>query len=162
MTTDTSGTAPTDATASVDLAAAFAVFTEVGIISQLSATLLEARLPKGMVAAQFGVLNHLSSRPDGATPLQLARAFQVPKTSMTHSLAVLEREGLVVMVPNPDDGRSKIVRITPAGTRFRSGVIAALAPDTMTALAGVSPDMLDRLLPMLRQLRMKLDAARDT
>lgn len=61
---------------------AFAVFTETGIIAQLISTLLESRLPKGMVAAQFGVLNHLTSRPDGQTPLQLARAFQVPKGSV--------------------------------------------------------------------------------
>lgn len=145
----------------VDLAKAFAVFTETGIIAQLTATLLEARLPKGMVAAQFGVLNHLSSRPVGETPLQLARAFQVPKTSMTHSLAVLERTALIEMVPNPADGRSKIVRITPAGAAFRDRIINVLAPDIATALAETDPQMLEKILPLLRHLRVALDAARD-
>lgn len=140
---------------------AFAVFVEIGIIGQLSTALLEARLPKGMVAAQFAVLNHLSSRPEGETPLQLARAFQVPKTSMSHSLAVLDERGLVVMAPNPADARSKIVRITPEGLAFRTGVIDALGPDIAQALAALHPGTLDRVLPLLRHLRQVMDRARD-
>ena len=147
--------------APVDLAQAFAVFTEINILAQLSATLLEARLPRGMVTAQFGVLNHLAKRPDGRTPLQIARAFQVPKTSMTHSLAVLEREGLVEMLRNPADGRSKIVRITPDGMALRARMITALAPDIDRALAGAAPQTLEHLLPLLRELRRVMDAARD-
>ena len=161
MTDDKSGKARANGTDAVDLAKAFAVFAETGIIAQLTATLLEARLPKGMVAAQFGVLNHLSSRTSGETPVQLARAFQVPKTSMGHSLAVLERMALIAMLPNPDDGRSKIVRITPAGAAFRGRVIAALAPDVTAALAGTDPEMLNQILPMLRHIRTALDTARD-
>jgi len=145
-----------------EIAGAFAVFVEAGIITQLATALLEARLPKGMVAAQFSVLNHLASRIEGETPLQITRAFQVPKASMTHSLASLEREGLVETMPNPRDGRSKIVRITARGATFRREVIAALQPDIAAAIAGLAPGTLERLLPDLRHLRATLDAARDT
>jgi DNA-binding MarR family transcriptional regulator len=140
---------------------AFAVFTEVAIIGQLASAILQARLPTGMVVPQFAVLNHLAKRPEGSTPLQLARAFQVPKTSMSHSLAVLEARGYVETAPNPDDARSKIVRITPSGLSFRAGVVAALEPDVEEALAGLEPDLLERLLPLLRDLRVVLDRARD-
>ncbi len=161
MTTENPGAAPAKASGDVDLLTAFAVFTEASIVAQLTSTLLESRLPKGMVTAQFGVLNHLSSRPAGGTPLQLASAFQVPKTSMTHSLAALERKRLVEALPNPDDGRSKIVRITPAGARFRGEVIEALAPVVAHTLSALDPGTLDRLLPLLRHLRIVLDAARN-
>lgn len=161
MTNDDKHLSLTDAGASSLLATAFAVFTEAGIVAQLTSTLLEQRLPNGMVTAQFGVLNHLSSRPSGETPLQLARAFQVPKTSMTHSLAVLERDALVETVPNPDDGRSKIVRITPAGLCFRAGVIRELAPEVVRTLGALDPGSLDRLLPLLRHLRTVMDEARN-
>jgi DNA-binding MarR family transcriptional regulator len=87
----------------------FRLFNEIGIIGQLSRSLLEARLPPGFVAAQFSVLNHLVRLGDGKTPLALAQAFQVPKNSMTHSLTVLEREGLIEFRKNPQDGRSKLV-----------------------------------------------------
>ena len=69
----------------------FAFFNEVGIINQLTTTLLEEALPKGMIAPHFQVLNHLVRLGDGRTPLQMARAFQVPKTSMTHTLSGLEK-----------------------------------------------------------------------
>ena len=116
----------------------FAFFTEVGIIAQLSRALFGARLPPGFTLPQFSVLNHLVRIRDGRTPLNLARTFQVPKTSMTHSLAVLERHGLVEMRPNARDGRSKCVFITEAGRAFRQAAVAALVPD-MAAIAAAFP-----------------------
>ncbi len=68
----------------------FALFNEIGIINQLAAALFESRLPPGVLVSHFSVLNHLIRVRDGATPLQLANAFQVPKTTMTHTLAGLE------------------------------------------------------------------------
>lgn len=154
--------APDTSAPDARLRLAFGVLTEAGIIAQLATALLETRLPKGMVAAQFSVLNHLASRPDGQTPLRIARAFQVPKTSMTHSLGVLQRAGLVETAPNPEDGRSKLVRITQAGRAFRADVLAALAPDMARSLSALEAGTLEALLPRLIHLREVLDAARDT
>ena len=145
-----------------DMSDYFRLFNEIGIIGQLSRTLLEARLPPGFVAAQFSVLNHLVRLGDGRTPLAIAQAFQVPKNSMTHSLAVLEREGLIEMRPNPQDGRSKLVFITEAGRQFRQATIDALAPDLARIATAFPPDRLTRLLPDLEALRKFLDADRDS
>lgn len=140
----------------------FRLFNEIGIIGQLSRTLLEARLPPGFVMAQFTVLNHLVRMGDGRTPLAIAQAFQVPENSMTHSLAVLEREGLIALRPNPQDGRSKLVYLTDAGRVFRDDVIAAFAPDVARIAAAFPPELVARLLPDLERLRKVLDADRDT
>ena len=150
-----------EAEAEAQLRRAFGVLTEVGIVAQLATTLLEAHLPKGMVAAQFAVLNHLAARTAGQTPLRIARAFQVPKTSLTHSLAMLQSRGLIETAPNPEDGRSKLVRLTEAGAAFRAQVIAALAPDMARSLSGLEAGTLEALLPRLIHLREVLDAARD-
>ncbi|MDH4413215.1 MAG: MarR family transcriptional regulator [Rhizobium sp.] len=139
----------------------FRLFNEIGIIGQLSRSLLEARLPPGFVAAQFYVLNHLVRVGDGRTPLAIARAFQVPKTSMTHSLAVLEQAGLIEIRKNPGDGRSKLVHITDAGRQFRQDAIDALAPDLKRIAAAIPPDHVARLLPDLEVLRKFLDTDRD-
>lgn len=139
----------------------FRLFNEIGIIGQLSRSLLEARLPPGFVAAQFFVLNHLVRVGDGRTPLAIASAFQVPKTSMTHSLAVLEQAGLIEIRKNPRDGRSKLVHITDAGRKFRQDAIDALAPDLKRIAAAVPPDHVARLLPDLEVLRKFLDTDRD-
>lgn len=139
----------------------FALFTEIGILEQLSRALLEARLPRGMVAGQFAVLNHLIRVKDGRTPLELARAFQLPKTTMTHSLAVLERHGLIRLDPNPEDGRSKRAWITPEGRAFREATIAALAPDIAAIAAEYPSDRAAALLAPLAELRRVMDTARD-
>ena len=139
----------------------FRLFNEIGIIGQLSRALLESRLPPGFVAAQFSVLNHLARVGDGSTPLAIAQAFQVPKNSMTHSLNVLEREGLIEVRRNPQDGRSKLVYITEKGRMFRDEVIGALAPDIARIAAAFPPDFVARLLPDLETLRKFLDTDRD-
>jgi DNA-binding MarR family transcriptional regulator len=140
----------------------YGLFLEVGILAQLSRAMFEARLPPGFMLPQFSVLNHLVRVKDGRTPLELARAFQVPKTSMTHSLAVLERHWLVEMRPNARDGRSKCVFLTEAGREFRLRALAAIAPD-MGALAEHFPaDRLAGIIPVLTELRQVMDALRDT
>jgi len=138
----------------------FRLFNEIGIIEQLSRNMFEARLPPGFVVAQFSVLNHLVRVGDGRTPVAMARAFQVPKTSMTHSLAVLENAGLIEFRKNQQDGRSKLVHITDAGRKFRQDAIDSLAPDLLRIAAAVPPDHVARLLPDLEVLRKFLDTDR--
>lgn len=139
----------------------FAFFTEVGILAQLSRALFEARLPPGFTLPQFSVLNHLIRVKDGQTPLALARAFQVPKTSMTHSLAVLERHGLVETRPNARDGRSKCVFITEAGRAFRQTAIESLMPDMAAIVAAYPIGTVAETIPALAELRKVMDRMRD-
>lgn len=150
---------PDDPPAPEDIYSAF--FLEVGILSQLSRAMFDLRLPPGIAVAQFSVLNHLVRVRDGGTPLQLARAFQVPKTSMTHSLAVLERHGLIRLAPNPADGRSKCAFITAEGRAFRLAALAALAPDLQALAARFPASRLAGVLPTLTELRRIMDAMRD-
>ncbi|SHG92753.1 MarR family winged helix-turn-helix transcriptional regulator [Marivita hallyeonensis] len=138
----------------------FRLFNEIGIISQLSRAMFEARLPDGLVLPHFTVINHLIRVKDGQTPLQVARAFQVPKTSMTHTLAGLEKRGLVEMRANPEDARSKQVWLTDAGRRFRDDAIAGMAPDVAGIADTLPMDVVREITDHLEALRIRLDAAR--
>ena len=71
---------------SVPLELSFGLFNEIAKIDQLSRAAMNAKLPDGFLTSHFGVLNHLMNVHDGRTPLKLARAFQVPKTTMTHTI----------------------------------------------------------------------------
>ena len=139
----------------------FTLFNEIGIIAQLSRALFEARLPDGFLISHFSVLNHLIRVGDGPTPLRLANAFQVPKTTMTHTLSGLEKHGLIDMRPNPDDGRSKCVWLTEAGRDFRNEAIAALGPDMAQFAERYPPEFIEDVTPKLAEIRKFLDAARD-
>lgn len=139
----------------------FEVFNEIGIIEQLSRALLEARLPDGLIAPHFAVVSHLVRR-DGATPINMARAFQVPKTSMTHTLKGLEKGGYVALKPNPEDGRSKQVWLTQKGRALRDQTIGAMAPEFSKLVGEFDALRLAEIKPVLTDLRIYLDAARDT
>jgi DNA-binding MarR family transcriptional regulator len=139
----------------------FQLFNEIAIIAQLSGALMEARLPAGFLVSHYGVLSHLDRVRDGRTPLDLARAFQVPKTTMTHTLAGLERAGLVRMAPNPDDGRSKCVWLTEAGRAFRVEAVTALLPDMAELEAAFPLEKLGDAPEALAALRAVMDAMRD-
>ena len=145
-----------------DFGPIFAFFNEIGIIEQLSRTQLEAHLPEGLIAPHFGVLNHLVRLGDGRTPLQIAKAFQVPKTSMSHTLAVLQKRGLIDMATNPEDARSKVISITQAGRDVREAAIVSLIPDFQRVLGQFDPENFKAALPFLIKLRETMDKARDT
>jgi DNA-binding MarR family transcriptional regulator len=139
----------------------FRLFNEIGIIQQISTAFLEARLPDGLIAPHFNVLNHLIRVSDGRTPLEMARAFQVPKTTLTHTLAGLEERGLIEMRPNPDDGRSKRVWLTDKGRATRNQAIAGL-DDLFEMIAAEFPsETVEEMLPELERLRIFIDALRE-
>ncbi len=143
------------------LGIAFSFFNEVGIVNQLSSALLQKRLGNGFTVAQFSVLNHLIRVKDGQTPMALASAFQVPKTSMTHSLTKLEQNKLIELRSNPKDGRSKCVWITEAGKNYRETTIASLSGDIARLSDKLDFDAIQQALPVLQQVRQILDEDRN-
>lgn len=147
---------PTPSHALVDLRA----ITEITIISHLAQSLLERALPDGMSQAQFGVLNHFARRGGEETPAQLASAFQVTKGAMTNTLQRLEAQGLIVIRPDPGDGRRKFISITPAGTNAQDAAFQALRPQLDAIRAEIPQAEFAAALPFLTRLRAWLDENR--
>jgi DNA-binding MarR family transcriptional regulator len=139
---------------------AFRVFNEIGIISQLAGTMFERVMPDGMTLAQFSVLNHFVRLGGGKSPIELARAFQVTKGTMTSTLQKLEARGYVVIAPDPVDGRGKRVSITAKGTKARNAAITALSPLIARLGAHETATSFPSLLPLLMALREFLDKER--
>jgi DNA-binding MarR family transcriptional regulator len=139
---------------------AFRVLNEVGIIGQLATTMFEQVMPQGMTLAQFSILNHFVRLGGERSPLELARAFQVTKGTMTSTLQRLEARGSIAIRPDPLDGRGKIVSITAAGRKARHAAIAALGPRMADLERGIARETLEMLLPALTELRQVLDQAR--
>jgi DNA-binding MarR family transcriptional regulator len=139
----------------------FAVFNEIGIIDQLAQARLAKVLPDGLLVPHFTLLNHLVRVGDGRSPVDIARAFQITKGAVTNTLQRLESRGLIRLAPDPDDGRAKRVFLTPAGRAARERCIAAVA-DLFADIHGPLGDgPFAAALPFLRDLRQRLDKARD-
>ena len=138
-----------------DLAAA--LFAELFMADQLARARISRVLPKGMELSHFGVLNLLARAPDERTPAQLARAFHVTRGAMSNTLARLEWAGHVHIRPDWDDARRKFVSISPAGRAARDVALAAITPVVAEAAAALGTDRVRAVLPVLRELRTRLD-----
>lgn len=141
---------------------AFVFINEVAIIEHLTRTAAERALPAGLSLAGFVVLNHMiRMRHERRAPAQIANAVQVTKGAMTGTLKRLETEGWISVTPDPDDGRGKVVRLTPEGRAIRVTALKVLAPEFAPVQRAVSDDEMRLAIPILQKVRAALDAARD-
>ena len=142
------------------LGTAFEFFNEIGIIAQLSSNQMQRAMPHGLTQSQFSVLNWFIRVDSQATPGRLAKAFQVTRGAMTNTLGKLESKGFIEVTPDPASGRSKIVRLTPAGRRARDRAIAASNGPLKEFLETFPRATLNEALPLLKSIRAYLDDAR--
>jgi len=144
-----------------DTSALFGVMTEIGIISQLTNAALERALPDGLRLAHFVVLHHLSRLGGTWSPNRLARAMQVTKGAMTNTIGKLENRGFIKVSPDPEDGRGKLVTLTPAGQAMRDQALSLSGPVFSSLLEEFERKDFDQALPFLSRLRANLDKARN-
>jgi DNA-binding MarR family transcriptional regulator len=162
MTPDESdGSSPRMKPSRSELATAFEFFNEIGIIGQLSSNRMQRALPHDLNQSQFSVLNWFIRVDDRATPGRLASAFQVTGGAMTNTLGKLSAKGFIRVEPDPSSGRSKIVTLTAAGRQAREDALAAISKDLAEFLGTFTEARLKKVLPLLRETRAYLDAARD-
>jgi len=86
-------------------------------VMRLSRRLRNRGGDSSLTLSQISALATLD-RSGALTPGALAELEMVQPPSMTRLLAVLEERGLVVSAPHPDDGRQKLVRVTPMAHRM--------------------------------------------
>ena len=135
---------------------AVALFSELLIADQLARSRIAKVLPRGMELSQFSVLNHLV-RSGERSPGQLARAFHVTRGAMTNTLGKLEWAGYVHVRPDWDDARRKMVTISPAGQKARDAALEAITPMVADLIGEMGEDRVRAALPILRELRGKLE-----
>ena len=96
------------------------------------------------------------------TPTALAKRLEMPLTTVLFRLRRLERRGHAERIPNPEDRRSFLIRLTPAGQRllrkarpkfraYAEAVEARLGADSVAAAR-------ERLAELRESIRTELDA----
>ena len=108
----------------------------------------------GLTFARYEALVLLSFSRAGTLPMRLiGERLMVHPTSVTNTINRLERAGLVVRRPNPDDRRGTLAEITDAGRR-----VVGEATDTLMAaefgLAGYDQEQRDAVFRLLEELRV--------
>lgn len=139
-------------------ALAISLFSEILTADQLLRNRLSRVLPKGMEISHFSVLNHLVYVGKEKSPAQLATTFHVTRGAMTNTLAKLEWAGYIHVRPDWDDARRKMIAISPAGKRARDQAIATISPLINAVVADLGLARVKGALPVLRDLRIKLES----
>jgi DNA-binding MarR family transcriptional regulator len=135
---------------------AVSLFSEILAVDQLARANVARVLPKGMELSHFSVLNHLAHSAVERSPAQLAKTFHLTRGAMTNTLHKLEWAGWVHVRPDWDDARRKMVSISPSGQSARDAALAAIAPVIADVVLKVGEDKVKAVLPVLREMRLKL------
>jgi DNA-binding MarR family transcriptional regulator len=70
--------------------------------------------PAGLRSTQHSLMSQIERTGD-LTVSELAEALVMDCSALTHTLKLMERDGLVARTRNPHDGRSRLVTLTKAG-----------------------------------------------
>jgi DNA-binding MarR family transcriptional regulator len=106
----------------------------------------------GLTPAQFAVLNMLWEK-DATSFKDLASAIWCTPATMTGIVDTLEKKGLVTRQANPDDRRSLLVCLTPAGRALQHQVpsMCACFQNCCEGLNAKETQQLSELLSKLDQ-----------
>jgi DNA-binding MarR family transcriptional regulator len=137
-------------------ALAISLFSELLTVEQMARSRLTKALPSGMELSHFSVLNQLARSKGERTPAQLAKSFHVTRGAMTNTLRKLEQAGHIIVRPDWDDARKKLVSISPSGRAARDAALAYVAPVIDQVVGEMGQERVKQALPILREIRGKL------
>jgi DNA-binding MarR family transcriptional regulator len=83
---------------------------------QIEAHLNRRLQQSGLSGADYAVLAVLSAADEDRMPAHaLCKALSWEKSRLSHQVRRMQKDGLISREPNPDDARSTMVRLMPAG-----------------------------------------------
>jgi DNA-binding MarR family transcriptional regulator len=116
----------------------------------------------GLTGAEFDVLAALrrSGEPYSMKPNELSRALLLSTGGTSNVINHLVAEGLVEREPDPDDGRSNLIRLTSKGAKLAEEAVLATSAAHEELFAGIPPAVLRAATKALRELSNATRTAR--
>jgi DNA-binding MarR family transcriptional regulator len=111
---------------------------------------------------RFDLMAQLERVPDGLKMGELSRRMMVTGGNVTGITDLLEREGLVARIGDPDDRRALRVRLTAAGRRTFRAMAAAHERWIIEAFAPLDADELARVADLLGKLKSHIRRAEES
>ena len=107
------------------------------------------------------VLMHLHLHPEDSEPAAISAANYFPRQTVTFILDTLERQGLAVRKPHPNDRRRKRVQLTPKGRRLAETMFQGVVRFESAALRRIEDVDIHRLKSFLARYADALAAQND-
>lgn len=93
------------------------------------------------------------------TQKELAELARIEQPTMAQLLARMDRDGLIRRTPDPNDGRSTLISLTPATMRKLDPALKILLDGNKQALRGFSENEIATLVRLLKRLIENLESA---
>lgn len=127
--------------------------------ARLFGRLADRRLnPLGLAAGQIPVFTALLMNGP-ASQKTLAQAVAIEQPTMAATLSRMERDGVIERSPDPNDGRSALVSLTPHFADRAEALLRALRTMNADAMADVPEDERETFLATLRTVVSSLERA---
>jgi DNA-binding MarR family transcriptional regulator len=104
----------------------------------------------GLNPSEVDAMEHLMGEPIG--PVELSRRLHMTSASATALVDRLEEAGHVVREADSRDGRRRVVRPTPAGSRAVYAQVGPMVADLVAAEDGMTARERDTVLSYLRRV----------
>jgi DNA-binding MarR family transcriptional regulator len=132
---------------------------ELGLLLFVANRAIEQRAFDAVVAAGITDITPAQARiaarigPDGTRVSDLALQARVTKQTAAHLVEQLERAGYVERVPDPSDGRARLVRLTDRVQQVAEAADAEVGRVLSEWAEHVGQERLDQMHETLRDLR---------
>jgi DNA-binding MarR family transcriptional regulator len=125
---------------------------QVNQLARMLAQGLAARIaPYGVVPGQFAQLLALFEQ-DGLTQRELCDRVRIEQATMANTLQRMQRDGLVRIVPDPDDRRRVRVYLTDQARAIEDDLVAAARELNASATDGLTDAEITQYLELTARL----------
>jgi MarR family transcriptional regulator for hemolysin len=133
--------------------------TSAGYLTNWAARLFARALERRIVGSSSGPMPVFVALQDGGslTQKELVQRASVEQPTMAATLGRMERDGLIVRTPDPRDGRSSRVALTPLGLERAKAAFVIAAEVNDIASSVLKPEELDLYRDMLRRIIAALE-----
>ncbi|NIX75790.1 MarR family winged helix-turn-helix transcriptional regulator [Microvirga terricola] len=130
----------------------------VNHMARLFASALGERIqPLGLTTGQFPILLELW-REDGLTQKDLVARLDLEQATVANTLTRMERDGLILRKPNPEDGRSQRIHLTRTARALEAPATKAAQIVNDIALKSLTSDKRAMFLDLIGQVIGALQA----
>ncbi len=106
----------------------------------------------GVGITEWRVMGVLAGLPN-ISANQIINAIGLDKGAVSRSLDVLDKQGLTASTPDPNDNRSRLIKLSRAGQALHDKVIEAALEREERLLSTLTPDEVETLIVCLRKMR---------
>lgn len=114
--------------------------------------------PLGICAGQFGPLVWLWEHDD-RTQAELCRCLDLDQSTLARTLTRMERDGLILREPDPDDGRVARIRLTDKAWALQSEALSVAHEVNKEAFCGLSAEEAEAFFHLAKRMIANLNKA---